>query len=192
MKRTILVINGHPDPAPERLCAALASAYASGAAGAGHSVARLDVGALDFPLLRHNGDFLTPPDNPGLVRARAEIMHADHLVLVYPLWLGAPPALLKAFLEQVSRAGFALTTGAGGFPKGQLKGKTARVIVTMGMPALAYRVLYGAHGVKALNRSVLGIAGVRPVRTSYLGMVGSQAACSKALAQVTALGRAAA
>jgi putative NADPH-quinone reductase len=190
MKRNILVINGHPDPAPARLSAALASAYAAGAAYDGHSVARIDVGAQEFPFLRHNGDFLTMPDNPDILAARAEFMQADHLVFVYPLWLGGPPAMLKAFLEQVSRAEFALKAGAGGLPKGQLKGKSARVIVTMGMPAIAYRLIYQAHGVKALNRSMLGIAGVWPIRTSYFGAIGYQKNCDHALEAVTALGRA--
>jgi len=190
MKRRILVINGHPDPAPARLSAALASAYAAGAASDGHSVARIDVGTLEFPFLRHNADFLTLPDIPDIATACAEIMRADHLVFVYPLWLGGPPALLKAFLEQVSRAGFALTTGAGGLPKGQLKGKSARIIVTMGMPAIAYRLIYRSHGVKALNRSMLGLAGVWPIRTSYFGTIGSQKNCDHALEAVAALGRA--
>ena len=42
----ILVINGHPDPSPERLAAALAKAYAEGAETAGHQVRRIDIGAV--------------------------------------------------------------------------------------------------------------------------------------------------
>jgi len=191
MGKHILVINGHPDPAPERLCGALASAYAGAAAAAGHSVARLEVGALDFPVLRRNGEFLEEPQDAAIRDARAEITRADHLVFIYPLWLGGPPALLKAFLEQVSRAGFALTAGPGGLPKGQLKGKSARVIVTMGMPAIAHRLIYGAHGVKAINRSILNIAGVKPVHTTYVGAVDSEARCAAAVRAAAALGRAA-
>ena len=33
--RHILVVNGHPDPAPERFCAALCDAYEEGAVEAG-------------------------------------------------------------------------------------------------------------------------------------------------------------
>ena len=190
MERRILVINGHPDPAPARLSAALASAYAAGAAADGHSVARLDLGAMTFPFLQRNEDFLTEPDHPDIVDARAEILRADHLVFIYPLWLGGPPAQLKAFMEQVSRAQFALTTGAGGLPRGQLKGKSARVIVIMGMPAIAYRTIYRAHGVKAFNRSILGIAGVWPIRTSYFGMIGAPHRAEAALKAVAKLGRA--
>ena len=155
MGKHVLVINGNPDPAPERLSCAIANAYAAAAAGAGHSVARLDVGALAFPVLRHGADFLTVPVEAAIAAARGEINRADHLVIIYPLWLGGPPALLKAFMEQISRAGFALQAGAG-FPKGRLKGKSARIIVTMGMPALAYRLIYGGHGVKAFVKRERG------------------------------------
>lgn len=188
MRRHILIINGNPDSAPERLSTALANAYAGAAAAAGFSVARLDLGEMDFPVLRHGADFLTRPSDSDIVHARDEILRADHLVFIYPLWLGGPPALLKAFMEQVSRAGFALTQGTGGFPKGQLKGKSARILVTMGMPALAYRLLYRAHGVQAFNRSILGIAGVRPIATSYLGAIGLERRCREALAIAASLG----
>lgn len=189
MGKHILVINGNPDPAPERLTGAIASAYAAAAAGAGHSVARLDIGALEFPILRRSADFLTQPEEVAIRGARDEIRRADHLVFVYPLWLGGPPALLKAFMEQISRAGFALQTSEGGFPKGQLKGKSARIMVTMGMPALVYRLIYRAHGVRAFNASILGIAGIKPIATSYFGAVGLERRCREAVLAAGTLGR---
>jgi putative NADPH-quinone reductase len=192
MGKHILVINGNPDPAQARLSGALASAYAGAAASAGHSVARIDVGALDFSLLRRASDFLAAPEEPDIVAARTEIAHAHHLVFIYPLWLGGPPALLKAFMEQVARDGFALKPGAGGFPAGQLKGKSARILVTMGMPALAYRLVYGAHGVRAFNRSILNLAGIKPVSVSYFGGIGQDRRCREALAAAERLGRSAA
>ena len=62
----------------------------------------------------------------------------------FPLWLGSLPALLKAFLEQVLRPGFAFDTGKAF--SGRLKGRSARVIVTMGMPAWVYRLWFHARG----------------------------------------------
>ena len=47
----------HPDPGGERLCHALADAYAEGAAVAGYDVTRIEVAGLDFPILRTQGDF---------------------------------------------------------------------------------------------------------------------------------------
>lgn len=57
MPRRLTIIQGHPDPAGNRLCHALADAYASGAAIAGHAVMRIDVTRLDFPILRTQRDF---------------------------------------------------------------------------------------------------------------------------------------
>jgi putative NADPH-quinone reductase len=52
-----------------------------------------------------------------------------------------------------------------------LKGRSARIVVTMGMPALAYRWFFFAHAMRALNRNVLGFVGISPIRTSLFGMV---------------------
>ena len=81
------------------------------------------------------------------------------------------PALLKAFIEQVMRPGVALEYREHGFPKGLLAGRSARIVVTMGMPALIYRWYFRAHGVRGLERSVLKFAGMKPVRGTLLGMV---------------------
>jgi putative NADPH-quinone reductase len=64
---------------------------------------------------------------PGsLVAAAESIKWCEHLVLVMPLWLGTMPALLKAFLEQVMRPGFAFQYGPrGGAPTLLLKGRSA-------------------------------------------------------------------
>ena len=108
MARHILVINGNPDPGSERLSAALASAYADGAEAAGHTVHRINVGGLDFPLLRSAAEFAAQPREPDIIAARGAMLLAQHMVFIYPLWLGGPPALLKAFMEQVARDEFAI------------------------------------------------------------------------------------
>jgi putative NADPH-quinone reductase len=167
--RHILVIDGNPDPAPERLTSALALAYLEGAESSGCIVRSINIGSIDFPILRKAADFCTEAADSAIKNAQDAFLRADHIVFVYPLWLGGPPALLKAFMEQVARNQFLLRENKGGFPVGGLKGRSACVIVTMGMPALLYRTLYGAHGVKAFNRSILNMAGLAPVRTSYFG-----------------------
>lgn len=172
MSKRILVLNGHPDPAPERLCAALAEAYAQGAAAAGHEIRRIDIGSLEFPFLGSAQEFATPPDLPAIQHAQDAVRWAEHLVFVYPLWLGSQPAKLKGFLEQIARGGFALSVNADTTRvKGLLGGRSAHLFVTMGMPGLVYRVVYGAFGVRALEVSVLQLCGVRPVRHNFFGMV---------------------
>lgn len=170
--QNIALIQGHPDDAGEHLCHALAASYTEGAVASGHTVTRIEIADLDFPLLRsqhawQQGQAGTPA---GLVSAQRACVAADHLVFVFPLWLGTMPALLKAFLEQTFRPGVALAYGEA-VPQPLFRGKSARIIVTMGMPSFAYRVYYRAHGLQNLKRSILGFAGVKPVRSTLFGMV---------------------
>ena len=176
MSRRILVINGHPDPRPERFCAALAAAYEAGAREGGHELRRLDVGKMIFPLIRTAEEFEGMVEPPDVIVAQEAILWADHLVFVYPLWLGEQPAMLKGFLEQVFRYGFALRKGGGGrFPEKLLTGRSAHLVVTMGMPAPVFRWWLGAHSVRALELSVLRMCGIKPVRRSLIGMVDASA-----------------
>lgn len=177
--KNILVINGHPDPGGERFVAALAAAYLKGASDAGHAIRRLEVGELNLPPVHSMAEF-TGAVSPEAKAVQDAITWADHLVVLYPLWLGGPPAVLKAFFEQVFRYGFALG-GEGRSMAGLLKGKSAHVFVTMGMPATIFRIVFDAPGLKSVTRGILMISGFRPVRSTVIGNVEGSAARRQAL-----------
>lgn len=189
----ILIIQGHPDPSPERLCRGMAGEYANGAAAAGHQVETVDLATLDIPLLRTQAEFEKGGVPEELKPAAEAIRQAEHIVLVFPLWLGTMPALVKAFLEQVMRPGVAFAYRDKGMPETLLTGRSARVVVTMGMPAIAYRVWFRAHGVKVLERNILKFVGIAPVRKTLIGGVGalSEAKRRKWLNEMRRLGEAA-
>ena len=168
----ILVINGHPDPAPQRLCAGLVEAYAAGAEAGGHAVRRIAVGALAFDLLRSAAEFNDGAPPPVIDGVQRDIQWADHLVVIFPLWLGGLPALTKGFFEQVFRPQFTMRWRKNQLPQGLLEGRTVRLVVTMGMPTFAYRLIFGAGGVRSFERSVLGLAGLRRTGTTMFGGVG--------------------
>lgn len=175
MPRKIALVQGHPDPSPNHYCQALAAAYIEGARAAGHEVRVIDVARLNFALIRTAEEFRDPVLPPDIQVAQDVIGWADHLVIVYPLWLGTLPALLKGFLEQVFREGFAMRFAPDGKGwKRLLKHKSARIIVTMAMPAAIYRWFFGAHGLKSLERSILRFAGIGPIRESLIGMIAIQ------------------
>ncbi|MFD1483203.1 NAD(P)H-dependent oxidoreductase [Paracoccus nototheniae] len=134
MKRNITIVIGHPDPAPDRFCRALARSYADGAREAGHNVRTVDVAVLEVPYLRTAWEFKQAAPPRSLTASAQAVFDADHLVLVFPLWLGGPPALLKAFLEQVMRPGQAFTYGGKSSTSRFSRRRSARLIVTMGMP----------------------------------------------------------
>lgn len=190
--RRIVIIQGHPDLHGGHLGHALAAAYRQGAEEAGHEVRSIEVAAIDFPLLHSREDWARAAPPETIRRAQDAIGWAGHLVVFYPLWLGTMPALLKAFLEQVFRPGFAITLDeSGGKWKRLLSGKSARVVVTMGMPAFFYRWYFRAHSLKSLERNILRFCGIGPIRESLFGMVegASDARRAKWLAQMRALGR---
>jgi putative NADPH-quinone reductase len=167
----IVIIQGHPDGASRHFCHALADEYAKGAQDASHQARHLDVAQLDFPLLRTKEDFEKGEPPAAIKEAQEAIKEADHLVIVYPLWLGSMPALLKAFLEQVLRPGFAFEYQSRGMPKKLLKGTSARIVVTMGMPASVYRWVYFAHSLRSLKRNILAFCGIAPIRSTLIGNV---------------------
>jgi putative NADPH-quinone reductase len=170
--RRVLILQGHPDPAGAHFGHALAERYRQGALAASHEVRTVAIAELDFPILRSKSEWDAGVVPPGLASAQADIAWADHLVIFFPLWLGDLPALLKGFLEQVARPGFAFgTTAQGGMGKKLLAGRSARIVVTMGMPAFVYRWYFGAHAVHLLERNILRFVGVAPVRRSVIGMV---------------------
>jgi putative NADPH-quinone reductase len=167
--KRITIIQGHPDPNEAHLCHALAWAYDEGARAAGHEVRSIDVSQLNFPLIRNQREFMRGEIPPDIRKAQADILWANHLLICYPLWLGTLPALLKGFFEQTFRYGFAIENSLK--PKKLLKGRSARIVVTMGMPAAVYRYYFRAHGLKSLESGILSLSGIGPIRASLIGMV---------------------
>jgi putative NADPH-quinone reductase len=173
MTRRIAIIQGHPDPAGHHLLHALADAYAEGAKAGGHEVRSIEVAALDFPLLHTQEEFETGALPPALVGPCGDLRWAEHWVFLFPLWHGTMPALLKGFLEHVFRPGFAMDIRESGLPRKLLAGRSARIVVTMGMPVLVYRWYFGAYGLRGFERSILSFAGIRPIRESLYGLTGA-------------------
>lgn len=189
-RKRIAIIQGHPDPRGNRYGHALADAYVSGAGEAGHAVERIDVAKLDFPLLRSKEDWEGGAAPRAIREAQSAVGEAEHLVIFYPLWLGAMPALLKAFLEQLFRPGFGIAQSDKMWKK-LLTGRTARIVVTMGMPAFLYRWYFRAHSLKNLERNILGFCGIGPIKESLIGMIEAKDPSKREqwLAKMRALGR---
>jgi putative NADPH-quinone reductase len=189
MSKRILIIQGHPDASQPHLCHALASSYNVGAQSSGYTVKHVNVTELDFPLLRSQKDFETGTVPSSLKPIQNDLLWAEHLVLFFPLWAGDMPALLKGFFEQIMRPSFS-GEHASFFEKKILSGRSARVVVTMGMPAIIYRWYFRAHSIKSLERNLLGIVGIAPVNETLIGLTGSlkPAEAGKWLAKLKHLG----
>ena len=190
MPRRIAIIQGHPDASQPHYCHALAAAYENAAKAAGHEVRRLDVAGMDLTPLRSKAEWESEQMTEAVRNAQVVVQWAEHLVIFYPLWLGSMPALLKAFFEQVFRPGFAVNRDQSEHWKKRLSGRSARIVVTMGMPALVFRAYFLSHSLTALERNILGFCGIGPVRAALVGMVeaSSSDARQKWLAKMGRLG----
>lgn len=173
MQKRVLVILGHPSD--DSFCGALGAHYADAARSAGHAVRVLALGELAFdPVLRHA--YRTEQAlEADLQQAQAHLLWAQHLVLVFPIWWGGVPALLKGFLDRVLLPGFAFQyQGGSPFPKKLLAGRTADLLVSMDTPPWYYRWVYAMPGLHQIRRTTLAFCGIRPKKTLTFGpMLGS-------------------
>ena len=186
--RRILILDGHPDPDPGRGGHARAAAAREGAAGSGHEVHAVSLPEMDFPVLTTRQDWEAAPPSERVRAFQDELVWAEHLVIIYPLWLGMMPARLKALFEQAFRPAFAFGGKPAAPGAGRLKGRSARIIVTMGMPAFIYRTIFFAHSLKALKSGILMLVGFGPVRDTVFGGVETRSDRARLLKRVAAMG----
>ncbi|WP_150688977.1 NAD(P)H-dependent oxidoreductase [Pseudomonas fluorescens] len=170
MGKRILLILGHPST--KSFCAALAERYAQSALDAGHEVRQLRLGEMVFdPVLRDGYQQIQTLEDD-LNAAQSDILWAEHLTLVYPIWWGGIPALLKGFFDRVLLPGFAFKYRKGkAFPDKLLNGRTAHLLVTMDTPPWYYRLIYRMPGLHEVRKTTLQFCGIKPLRTLTFGPV---------------------
>ena len=187
--RRILIINGNPARQRSSFSSALAQAYHDGAIEAGHMVHTVRLADLAFDPILHEGYQGVQPAEPDIAAVQAQITWAQHVVFIYPMWQFGIPALVKGFCERAFTPGFAYNVKAKNpMQAALLRGRSARLIQTMGMPQAFYEIVFRAHGGKAF-RSLLSFCGFNPVRATYLGMIEQgQTTRERHLARVRRLG----
>ncbi|EGF89992.1 flavodoxin-like fold family protein [Asticcacaulis biprosthecium C19] len=171
MTERILIINGNPARNRRSFSEVLACAYNEGALSSGHEVRMVKLADLDFDPILHEGYHAVQVVEPDLADVQASIQWASHIVFVYPMWQFNVPALVKGFCERAFTPGFAYRTDAKNpLDAPLLKGRSVRLIQTMGMPGAVYWLAFRAHGGKAF-KNLFGFCGFKPVRLSTLGLV---------------------
>ncbi len=175
VKITIVVGNPMIDSYSE----ALGEAYRRGAESGGHDAKLFVLAKMNFDAILRGGYRRLQPLEPDLVAAHEALVACDHMVFICPLWCGDMPALMKGFIERVLQPELLAIRAAGRRTNVEqaraewkiYKGKSAHIIMTMGMPGWFYRWYFGAHALKLLKRNVLKFTGMHPVRSTVYGMV---------------------
>jgi NAD(P)H dehydrogenase (quinone) len=144
----ILVVHAHPEPGS--FCSALARTACETLEGLRHELRLSDLYAMGFDPVAKAADFGSRRDPDYLVYAleqrhndeagtlapdiRAELdklVWCDLLLLVFPLFWFAPPAILKGWIDRVFVSGRTYG-GRRIYDRGGLKGRRALVAVTLG------------------------------------------------------------
>ena len=168
--KKILLINGHPDH--ESLNRTLADAYKRGSEEGGFQCKQINLSEFNFDPVLHYGYRQRTELEPDLLQIQQDITDADHLVFIYPNWWGTFPSLLKGFFDRVFLPGFAFKYRENSLLWDKLlKGRSARLIVTMDTPKWFYGMVYRAPGHHAMKKCILGFCGIKPVKVTTFGPV---------------------
>lgn len=154
-----LIIYSHFNP--DSFTKAVTDKLLDTAKAKGHEIKIIDLYADQFDPVLKLSDMQPEIETPKDILAYQELIKwADHYSVVYPLWWGQMPAILKGFIDRVFANGVAFKYGPEG-PKGLLGGRSARVIINTGTPDTHY-VETGMH--KAQERvndaGVFGFCGI--------------------------------
>ncbi len=157
-----LILLGHPDK--KSLCAALADSYEKGAREKGGDVMRLNISELSFNPNLRQGYKVIQNLEPDLVEAQRLIKWASLIVIVYPVWWGGVPAILKGFIDRIFLPGFAFKYRENSPMWDKLlTGKSGRLIVTSDAPAWWLYLTYFHPSVNMMKKAVCEFCGISPV-----------------------------
>jgi NAD(P)H dehydrogenase (quinone) len=107
--------------------------------------------------------------DPDLTEYREQLLWADKIVFIYPIWWGRPPAMLLGYIDRMMAANFAYRKKGSLLPEGLLKNKSAVIVSTMEGPTL-YPLLWlnNAHKI-LMKRALLKYVGFKKVKFFEFG-----------------------
>ncbi len=133
MKHLIVVAH----PVENSFTMALARAYVAELERLGHSARMHDLYRVGFnPVLAAHELQPVNADHPAdadVARAQNDILSADALTIIYPLWWLSMPAMMKGYIDRVFARGFAYDSH-NGVVRGLLSGKKSVLITISGAP----------------------------------------------------------
>lgn len=166
----IYILLAHPDK--NTLNGAFADAYETAALQKGHEVRRQNLGEMQFDPILWQGYKTIQELEPDLKTAQENILWCQHWVILYPIWWGAMPALLKGFFDRALYSGFAYKYHQNDplWDK-LLKGRSGQIITTSDAPWWWIYFGYRNSDLNAVKRATFQFCGINPVRVTRFSRV---------------------
>jgi NAD(P)H dehydrogenase (quinone) len=166
----IYLLMAHPDT--DSLSMAIADSYQKAAEAKGNVVRRQNLGELKFDPILWKGYHKIQTLEPDLLTAQENITWCEKWVIVYPVWWGSVPALLKGFLDRTLVPTFAFKYHEKGpFWDKLLMGRSAHLLTTSDSPKWWLYFMYRNSDVNMMKRAVLNFCGIKPVKLTRIGSV---------------------
>lgn len=165
----VLLLDAHPDEG--RYCSHLMDQYRA-ALPADCEITAVALRDLRYdPNLTHGYRQRTAWE-PDVLRLAEALDACDHLAIVFPMWWGAEPAMLKGLIDRLLLPGFTFAYhDKDTFWDRYMAGRSADVIITMDTPPLFLWLAYGNAIIHRWKKQVLGFVGFKPVRIRPLGRI---------------------
>jgi NAD(P)H dehydrogenase (quinone) len=173
----------HPDPTS--LTHAFAHAVADASAEAGLNTTLFDLHAEGFdPVLTRAEARGAASEDPHIQHHIRALKRASFLAVVHPICWGAPPAMMKGWMDRVFAPGaayaFAKGVDAGDTPLGLLGVKSALVINTSNTPEQREVDVFGDPVARIWRDCLLGYCGVARTDRRVFGVVATSTAEGRA------------
>ncbi|GAB5458025.1 MAG: NAD(P)H-dependent oxidoreductase [Henriciella sp.] len=170
MPAKLFIFVGHPRE--DSLSHALADAYQRGAESQGAEVRRMNLHEMNFdPDLTH-GYLKRKEHEPCVAEWLNNMIWADHLAWVHPLWWGGMPGKMQGLIDRTFLPGiaFAYHDDDPWWDK-LFEGRTADVMVTADTPEFFIKWMYGNPHKNRIKKQILGFTGVKLTNYSHFAVV---------------------
>jgi len=166
----IYILLGHPDP--ESFNGQIAEAYKAAAEKKGHEVRMQKLGEMRFDPILWKGYKVVQELEADLKQAQENILWCDKWVVIYPIWWGAVPALLKGFMDRTLYSGFAYKYHRDGLLWDKLlTGRSGEIITTCDAPRWWIWWKYRNSDLNSVKRATMEFCGISPIKVNRISRV---------------------
>lgn len=166
----IYILLAHPDK--DTFNGQIAEAYHDAAIAKGDEVRIQRIGDMKFDPVLWKGYKTIQELEPDLKKAQEHILWCEKWVIIYPMWWGSIPAILKGFLDRALHPGFAFKYHENDpFWDKLLSGKKAEIIRTSDAPQSWIWWKYKNSDINMMKHAVLEFCGLETVKVTKISRV---------------------
>lgn len=167
MNNRVLVLYSHPEE--KSLNFAFKEAAEETVMGNNDELRVIDLYKEQFdPVLRDKDE---NDNNTVIKKYQQDILWANRIIIITPLWWANINAMLKGFFDRVLTEGFAFEYNQAGMPVGLFENKRAILIGTLDTPKPIAHIAGTTRGFKSVIHGILKFSGIKQSRYILFGPV---------------------